>query len=354
MFRVAHRGVGKDFKPFIIAEVSANHGGSIERAKQTILAAKNAGADAIKIQTYRADTITLNARSGLFEISDKNSLWYGRNLYELYEEAHTPWEWHREIFDLANELGMLAFSSPFDETAVDYLESLNVPAYKIASFESNHFPLLKKVAQTGKPILISSGTSKINELYESVQYLKANGAKDIVVFKCTSTYPASPENTNLNTIPVFQSIFEDCVIGLSDHTMGIGASVAAIALGARVIEKHFTLDRLGGGPDDSFSIEPEELKALCRDTATAKEALGSRENQRQDCERGNMQFRRSLYVTKNMVKGELFSPTNTRSIRPAMGLAPKYYDAVLGSAATKDIEAGTPLDWNLTDAKIED
>ena len=235
-FKIGNKSIGLYNKPFIIAEMSGNHNGDLNKALELVQAAAKAGADALKLQTYTADTITIDHRGGLFDINDESSLWVGRNLYELYQEAHTPWEWHKEIFEYANSLGMLAFSSPFDETAVDFLENLKVPAYKIASFESNHFPLLKKVAQTGKPILISSGTSKLKELYESVQYLKENGAKDIIIFKCTSTYPATPENTNLRTIPVLQSIFEDCIIGLSDHTMGIGASVAAVALGARVIE----------------------------------------------------------------------------------------------------------------------
>jgi pseudaminic acid synthase len=279
----------------------------------------------------------------LFDINDPNSLWAGKNLYELYQEAHTPWEWHRAIFDYANELGMLAFSSPFDETAVDFLENLNVPAYKIASFESNHFPLLKKVAQTGKPILISSGTSKLNELYEAIQYLKANGAKDIVIFKCTSTYPATPENTNLRTIPVFQEIFSDCVIGLSDHTMGVGASVAAVALGARVIEKHFTLRRADGGVDSAFSLEPDELKMLVTETERAFLAMGGVQLSTQKAEEKSRQFRRSIYVTKDMKAGEVFSTENIKVIRPGDGLEPKYFEEVLGMVAKQDIAFGTPL-----------
>ncbi len=335
--------MGTNHKPFIIAEMSGNHNGDINRALELVKAAADAGADALKLQTYTADTITMNHRGGLFDITDENSLWAGRNLYELYQEAHTPWEWHKEIFDYANSLGMLAFSSPFDETAVDFLETLNVPAYKIASFESNHFPLLKKVAQTGKPILISSGTSKINELYESIQYLKANGAKDIIIFKCTSTYPATPENTNLRTIPVFQSIFEDCVIGLSDHTMGIGASVAAVALGARVIEKHFTLRRADGGVDSDFSLEPEELKALVVETERAFLAMGNVQLDTQKSEVKSRQFKRSIYVTKDIEKGEFFTPENIRVIRPGDGLHPKYWEEVLGTKAAKDWKKGTPL-----------
>jgi N-acetylneuraminate synthase len=344
-FKIGNKNIGTNHKPFIIAEMSGNHNGDIKRALELVKAAADAGADALKLQTYTADTITMNHRGGLFDITDKNSLWVGRNLYELYQEAHTPWEWHEAIFDYAKSLGMLAFSSPFDETAVDFLETLNVPAYKIASFESNHFPLLKKVAQTGKPILISSGTSKLNELYESVQYLKANGAKDIIIFKCTSTYPATPENTHLNTIPVFQSVFEDCVIGLSDHTMGIGASVAAVALGARVIEKHFTLRRADGGVDSDFSLEPEELKALVVETERAFLAMGNVQLNTQKAEEKSRQFKRSIYVTKDIEAGEAFTTENIRVIRPGDGLHPKFWEQVLGTKAAQDWKRGTPLAW---------
>jgi N-acetylneuraminate synthase len=344
-FKIGNKNIGTNHKPFIIAEMSGNHNGDIKRALELVKAAADAGADALKLQTYTADTITMNHRGGLFDITDKNSLWMGRNLYELYQEAHTPWEWHEAIFDYAKSLGMLAFSSPFDETAVDFLETLNVPAYKIASFESNHFPLLKKVAQTGKPILISSGTSKLNELYESVQYLKSNGAKDIIIFKCTSTYPATPENTHLNTIPVFQSVFEDCVIGLSDHTMGIGASVAAVALGARVIEKHFTLRRADGGVDSDFSLEPEELKALVVETERAFLAMGNVQLNTQKAEEKSRQFKRSIYVTKDIEAGEAFTTENIRVIRPGDGLHPKFWEQVLGTKAAQDWKRGTPLAW---------
>lgn len=344
-FKIGNKNIGTNHKPFIIAEMSGNHNGDIKRALELVKAAADAGADALKLQTYTADTITMNHRGGLFDITDKNSLWVGRNLYELYQEAHTPWEWHEAIFDYAKSLGMLAFSSPFDETAVDFLETLNVPAYKIASFESNHFPLLKKVAQTGKPILISSGTSKLNELYESVQYLKSNGAKDIIIFKCTSTYPATPENTHLNTIPVFQSVFEDCVIGLSDHTMGIGASVAAVALGARVIEKHFTLRRADGGVDSDFSLEPEELKALVVETERAFLAMGNVQLNTQKAEEKSRQFKRSIYVTKDIEAGEAFTTENIRVIRPGDGLHPKFWEQVLGTKAAQDWKRGTPLAW---------
>lgn len=342
-FKIGSRSIGKSQKPFIIAEMSGNHNGQIERALKLVKAAADAGAHALKLQTYTADTITINHRGGLFDIEDPNSLWNGKNLYELYQEAHTPWEWHQEIFEYAKSLGMLAFSSPFDETAVDFLESLDVPAYKIASFESNHYPLLKKVAQTGKPILISSGTSKLNELYESIQYLKANGAQDIIIFKCTSTYPATPENTNLRTIPVFQSIFPDCVIGLSDHTLGIGASVAAVALGARVIEKHFTLSRAEGGVDSAFSLEPHELKSLVEETERAFLALGEVQLDTQKSEEKARQFKRSIYVVKDIKKGALFTPENIRVIRPGDGLEPRYYEHILGRSAARDYTYGEPL-----------
>lgn len=341
--KIGNRLIGTNHTPFIIAEMSGNHNGDIQRALKLVKAAADSGAHALKLQTYTADTITINHSGGLFDINDPNSLWAGKNLYELYQEAHTPWEWHKEIFDYANSLGMLAFSSPFDETAVDFLEELNVPAYKIASFESNHFPLLKKVAETGKPILISSGTSKINELYESIQYLKSCGAKEIVIFKCTSSYPATPKNTNLRTIPVFQSIFEDCVIGLSDHTMGIGASVGAVALGARVIEKHFTLRRADGGVDSAFSLEPSELKSLVIETERVFHALGGVQLDTQKIEEVSRQFKRSIYVSKDIEAGEKLTDKNIKVIRPGDGIHPKFYPEMLGKVAKQAIQKGTPL-----------
>jgi len=341
--KIGNVNIGNNHKPLIIAEMSGNHNGDIKRALELVKAAAEAGAHALKLQTYTADTITINHKGGLFDITDPNSLWFGKNLYELYQEAYTPWEWHKEIFEYANELGMLAFSSPFDETAVDFLEELNVPAYKIASFESNHFPLLKKVAQTGKPILISSGTSKLNELYESIQYLKVNGAKDIVIFKCTSTYPATPENTNVRTIPVLKEIFPDCVIGLSDHTMGIGASIAAVALGARVIEKHFTLRRADGGVDSAFSLEPQELKALVEESERAFLSLGHVQLDTQKAEKVSRQFKRSIYVVKDIKAGEKFTRENIRVIRPGDGMEPKYYESLLGQNSSKNHCFGEPF-----------
>ncbi|MFN7881987.1 MAG: pseudaminic acid synthase, partial [bacterium] len=266
--------LGSNNPPFIIAEMSGNHNQSLERAKEIVRVAASTGAHAIKLQTYTPDTMTINHRGGLFDITDKKSLWLGRNLYELYKEAHTPWEWHKPLFDYAAELGLICFSTPFDDTAVDFLETLNVPCYKIASFENTDHPLLKKVAKTGKPVIMSTGIANLSDIMESVQVLKENGSKEIVLLKCTSTYPATPENTNLVTIPVLQQVFQDCIIGLSDHTMGIGASIASIALGARVIEKHFTISRADGGVDSTFSMEPAEMKSLVLESERAFLALG--------------------------------------------------------------------------------
>lgn len=341
--KIGNVSIGLNHKPFVIAEMSGNHNQDINRALDLVKAAADAGAHALKLQTYTADTMTIDQKGGLFDINDKDSLWYGKNLYELYQEAYTPWEWHEEIFNYANKLGMIAFSSPFDESAVDFLESLNVPAYKIASFESNHFPLLKKVAQTGKPVIISSGTSKLSEIYDAVNELRANGSKEIIVLKCTSTYPATPENTNLNTIPVFQSIFNDCVIGLSDHTMGIGASVAAVALGARVVEKHFTLRRADGGVDSDFSLEPKELKDLVIETERAFLALGHIQLDTQKSEEKSRQFKRSIYVVKNIEEGETFTNENLKIIRPGDGISPKYFSQIVGSKAKRSYKKGEPL-----------
>lgn len=341
--QIGEKDIGASYKPFIIAEMSGNHNQSLERALELVKTAADAGAHALKLQTYTADTITINHRGGLFDITDSNSLWFGKNLYELYQEAHTPWEWHKEIFDHAKSLGLAAFSSPFDETAVDFLEELDVPAYKIASFESNHHPLLKKVAQTGKPVILSSGTSTLDELYESVRVLKSNGCKDLVILKCTSTYPATPENTNLRTIPVLQEIFPDCIIGLSDHTMGIGASVAAVALGARVIEKHFTLRRADGGVDSAFSMEPEELQALVVETERAFQALGIVQLDGQRVEEKSRQFRRSIYAVKDIKEGEAFTIENLRVIRPGDGVHPNFYDFIIGKRSTLAIKKGTPM-----------
>jgi pseudaminic acid synthase len=333
--------IGKNRKPFVIAEMSGNHNQSLDRALELVDAAAEAGAHALKLQTYTADTITMK---GTYTIQDKNSLWNGKELHDLYKQAYTPWEWHKAIFDRAKEKGMEAFSSPFDESAVDFLESLNVPAYKIASFENTHHPLLKKVASTGKPVIVSTGVSTLEDIIESVEVLKKAGCKNIILLKCTSTYPATPENTNLVTIPDMEEKHK-CIIGLSDHTMGTGVSVAAVALGARVIEKHFTLRRADGGVDSSFSLEPEELKALVMETERAFLALGKVQYGIQPAEEKSAFFKRSIYISKDIKKGEKLSSENLRVIRPANGLAPKHWEEVLGKEAKTDLKAGTPLSW---------
>jgi len=345
--KILNRQIGDIHKPFVIAEMSGNHNNKIERAMDLVKAAHESGADAIKLQTYTPDTMTINHSGGLFDIKDKKSLWYNRNLYDLYKEAHTPWEWHKEIFDYAKSLGIIAFSTPFDESAVDFLENLDVPAYKIASFETNHFPLLKKIAKINKPVFISTGTSTFNEIYKSVKYLKDNGADKIIIFKCTSSYPASSEHSNLNTIPFLKSIFPDNVIGLSDHTKGIGASIASVALGARVIEKHFTLQRSDGGVDSAFSIEPPELRNLVIEVDRAFKALGVVQLDTQKTEIKSRQFRRSVYVIKDVKEGEKFSEKNIKIIRPGDGLNPKNWERLLSLRASKSIKRGTPLDWDL-------
>lgn len=343
-FKIGSFTIGNNSKPFIIAEMSGNHNQSIERAKTIIKAAAETGAHAVKLQTYTADTLTIDHRGGLFDITDKNSLWYGRNLYELYQEAHTPWDWHKPLFDYAKELGIICFSTPFDETAVDFLETLDVPCYKIASFENNDHPLLMKVAKTGKPVIMSTGLANINDIKESVQVLKENGCKEIVILKCTSTYPATPENTNLVTIPTLQEMFPDCIVGLSDHTMGVGASIASVALGARVIEKHFTLRRADGGVDSTFSMEPDEMKLLVVESERAFLALGHVQLDVQKVEENSRRFKRSVYVVKDMKAGETFTKENIRVIRPGDGIAPKYFIGTLGKKAKADLKRGTPLD----------
>ncbi len=341
--KIADKLIGKNNKPFIIAEMSGNHNQSLDRAKDIIKVAAETGAHAVKLQTYTADTMTINHHGGLFDITDKGSLWYGRNLYELYEEAHTPWEWHKPLFDYANSLGLICFSTPFDETAVDFLETLNVPCYKIASFENTDHPLLKKVAQTGKPVIMSTGIANVSDIVESVQILKNNGCNKIVLLKCTSTYPATPENTNLLTIPILQEIFPDCVIGLSDHTMGIGASIASVALGAKVIEKHFTLNRADGGVDSTFSMEPAEMKSLVVESERAFLAMGEVQLSVQKVEEKSKMFKRSIYVIKDIKDGEPFTKENIKVIRPGDGLAPKYYDMMLTKKATRVYKLGSPL-----------
>lgn len=343
--KIGNFEIGMNSKPFVIAEMSGNHNQSLGRAKEIVKAAADSGAHAVKLQTYTAETMTINHRGGLFDITDKNSLWYGRNLFELYQEAHTPWEWHKPLFDYARELGLICFSTPFDETAVDFLEKLEVPCYKIASFENTDHPLLKKVAETKKPVIMSTGIADLSDILESVRVLKSNGCKEIVLLKCTSTYPATPENTNLVTIPVLHQIFPDCVIGLSDHTLGIGAAIASVALGARVIEKHFTLRRADGGVDSTFSMEPSEMKALVTESERAFLALGNVQLAIQKAEEKSRVFKRSIYVVEDLKEGEVLSRKNIRVIRPGDGLSPKFYEQVLGKKSSMAIASGSPLQW---------
>jgi pseudaminic acid synthase len=343
---VENRKIGPSHPPFIIAEMSGNHNQSLERALQIVDAAAKAGAHALKIQTYTADTMTIEHKEGEFFIQDPQSLWKGNSLYKLYQEAYTPWEWHKSIFDRCREHGMIGFSTPFDASAVDFLEKLEVPFYKVASFENTDVTLVRKIARTGKPMIISTGMATVAELDETVRAAREAGAKDIVLLKCTSTYPASPENTNIRTIPHLKSLF-NVQVGLSDHTMGIGVAVGSVALGATVIEKHFTLARADGGVDSAFSLEPQELAALVTETERAWQALGTVTYGPTEKERASLQFRRSLYVVMDMKAGELFSEKNLRAIRPGKGLPTKFLETFIGRKAKQDVPRGTPLGWDL-------
>ncbi|MEL4280144.1 MULTISPECIES: pseudaminic acid synthase [Shewanella] len=338
------RLIGASHAPYVIAELSANHNGKIENAIEILIQAKRAGADAVKLQTYTPDTITLDSEDDAFMVH--GGLWDGQSLYQLYKSAYMPWEWHKPLFDKAKELGITIFSSPFDFSAVELLESLNAPAYKIASFELVDLPLIKRVAQAGKPMIMSTGMANEAEIQEAIATAKNNGCKELVILHCVSGYPAPAAEYNLRTIPDMARRF-DVLTGLSDHTIDNATAVAAVALGACVIEKHVTLDRNGGGPDDSFSLEPQELAALCRDAKTAWSALGQVNYQKTTTELGNVKFRRSLYVVKDIAKGELLSADNIRSIRPGFGLAPKHYEAVLGRKAKHDLAKGTALSFEL-------
>jgi len=326
--------------------MSGNHNGSLDRALQIVEMAAKAGAHALKLQTYTADTMTIDLSEREFFISDPKSLWNGTSLYKLYEQAHTPWEWHKPIFDRCKQLGIIGFSSAFDATAVDFLESLNVPCYKIASFENIDLPLVRKVAATGKPMIISTGLASIAELGETVEAARGAGAKDLVLLKCTSAYPASPENSNLNTIPHMRDLF-GCHVGLSDHTMGIGAAVASAALGAVAIEKHVTLRRADGGVDSAFSLEPEELAALVTETERVTQAMGGVAYGPTEAERGSLTFRRSLYIVADLKAGDLLTAQNVRAIRPGLGLPPGNLERVLGRRINRDVVRGTPLSWDL-------
>ena len=344
--RIADRTVGAGHRPFVIAEMSGNHNQSLERALEIVDAAAASGAHALKLQTYTADTMTLDLDEREFFISDSNSLWKGTSLYKLYQEAHTPWEWHKPIFDRCREKGLIYLSTPFDDSSVDFLESLEVPCYKIASFENTDLPLIRRVAATGKPLIISTGMATVAELDETVRAARQAGCRDLILLKCTSTYPATPENTNILTIPHLRQLF-DCEVGLSDHSMGVGVSVAAVALGATVIEKHFTLRRADGGVDSSFSLEPEEMRQLVVETERAWQSLGMVSYGPSEKERKSLVFRRSLYVVQDMQAGEPFTPQNVRAIRPGLGLAPKYLEVVLGKSAACPITRGTAVSWDL-------
>lgn len=336
------RRIGGNHPPFVIAEMSGNHNQSLERALEIVEAAARSGAHAIKIQTYTPDTMTLDLNEGEFHISDPNSLWAGTSLFKLYAEAHTPWDWHKPIFDRAKELGIIPFSSPCDDTAVDFLEGLHVPFYKVASPENTDIPLIRRIAATGKPMIISTGMATLEELDESVRVARESGCRDLVLLKCTSTYPAEASDTNLRTIPHLRDRF-GCEVGLSDHTMGVGVAVAAVALGATVIEKHFTLNRADGGVDSTFSMEPDEMSRLVIETRRGWEAMGSVSYGPTAAEIPSLKYRRSLYVVKDMNAGDTFGPENVRAIRPGLGLPPKYMDTVLGKRATRKIQRGTGL-----------
>jgi len=345
-FAIDGRLIGPEQPPFIIAEMSGNHNASLERALAIVDAAAEAGADAIKLQTYTADTMTLPVAAPEFRINDRDSLWHGEHLHDLYQKAHTPWDWHAPIMARARARGLLCFSSPFDATAVDFLETLGVPAYKIASFECIDLPLIRRVAATGKPLIMSTGMATLAEIEEAVSCARGAGCRQLVLLKCTSTYPAPADNTNLRTIPHLREMF-DCEVGLSDHTMGIGVSVAAVALGASVIEKHFTLARADGGVDSAFSLEPAELRSLVTETRRAREALGRVSYGAVNGEKKSLVHRRSLYLAQDVRAGEVLTAVHVRSIRPGLGLAPKHYDAVLGRTARRDLARGTPLSWDL-------
>ena len=344
--KILERFIGAGHRPYLIAEMSGNHNQSLERALEIVDVAAASGADAIKLQTYTADTMTLNVRMPGFVIEDPKSLWVGRQLYELYQEAHTPWEWHKPIMERAASRGLHCFSTPFDGSSVDFLESLEVPAYKIASFENTDLPLIRKVASTGKPMIISTGMATASEIDEAVRAARDGGCKDLVILKCTSTYPATPENTNIASIAHMRQLF-GCEVGLSDHSMGCGVSVAAVALGATVIEKHFTLRRSDGGVDSSFSMEPHELLQLRQETERAWLAVGQIKYGPTPAEMKSLVSRRSLYIAADVTAGEVLTHENLRCVRPGFGLAPKHMDAVLGLCVGKDAKAGTPMSWAL-------
>ena len=340
---ISGRKIGLDYPPYIVAEVSANHNGDFERAIEILIEAHRSGADAVKLQTYKPETITLNSDSDDFQI--KEGLWSGQTLYDLYEKAHMPWDWHKPLFDKCHELGITIFSSPFDNSAVDLLEDLNAPAYKIASFEAIDLALIKYVAQTGKPMIISTGMADSDEIHEAIEAAESVGCKELAILHCVSSYPAEPEQYNLNVIPDMIKRYRK-VAGLSDHTLGYVTAITSIATGASIIEKHFTLDRKAGGADDSFSMEPDELKELCNNAETAWKSLGKVDYGLKSSEKGNIKFRRSLYFVKNMKSGDVIKPDDIRSVRPGFGLAPKNLENIIGKKLKKDVLENTPVSWD--------
>ena len=343
---IAGRRIGKNHAPFIIAEMSGNHNRSLKRALEIVDAAAAAGAHALKIQTYRADTMTLDVDTEEFHITDSKNLWEGKSLYQLYEEAHTPWEWHKPIFDRARNLGLVPFSTPFDETAIDFLEELNVPCYKIASFENTDTALIEKAASTHKPLIISTGMATLEELQDSVEVARSAGVTDLILLKCTSSYPAAPEDCNLLTVPDLINRF-NCEVGLSDHTLGIGVATASIALGATVIEKHFTIKKEDGGVDSAFSIDGQEMSMLVAETERAWLSIGSVKYGPTVAESGSLQFRRSLYVCEDLKEGAVISKSNVKALRPGYGLPPKYLDELLGRCVNRCVKRGTPMSWDI-------
>ncbi len=342
---IGKRSVGAGHPPYIIAEMSGNHNQSLERALALVEAAAKAGAHALKLQTYTADTMTLDLDEGEFHISDPHSPWHGYSLYQLYQQAHTPWEWHKPIMELGGRLGLDVFSTPFDATAVEFLESLEVPCYKIASFENTDLPLIRRVAATGKPMIVSTGMATQEELQEAVSAAHQAGCKDLVLLKCTSAYPALPQSYNLATLADLRSRF-DCQAGISDHSLGLAVPLAAVALGATVIEKHFTLSRADGGVDAAFSLEPAELEELVRATESSWQALGEVRYGPGTEELGSLQFRRSLYIVRDVAAGQKLGPEHLRAIRPGMGLSPKFYDVLIGRTAARDLKRGMAVQWN--------
>jgi N-acetylneuraminate synthase len=339
---IGGRSIGSDYSPYVIAELSANHNGKLDTALKIIEEAKKAGADAVKLQTYTADTITLNCDTEEFRI--RGGLWDGKLLYQLYEEAHTPWAWHKQLFEHAKKLDITIFSSPFDNSAIDLLEDLNAPAYKIASFEAVDLPLIKYAASTGKPLIISTGMADADEIQEAIDAAREVGCKELAILHCVSGYPAPAEDYNLRTIPDMINRF-GLVTGLSDHTIDNSTAIASVAMGASIIEKHFTLDRSGGGPDDSFSLEPSDLAALCKDTKTAWSTLGNIDYGRKSSEQANIKFRRSLYFVKDLAQNEIITEDAVRSIRPGFGLSPKYLEEVIGKRMNTSVVAGTAVKW---------